>query len=64
MGLSDTVPFMLESKLKELGANFQGVENFQPFAVASGNLVTGQNPDSSVLVANKVLESLKITALG
>ncbi len=64
MGLSDTVPFMLESKLKELGANFQGVENFQPFAIASGNLITGQNPDSCVLVANKVLESLKITVVG
>lgn len=61
VGLSDTVPFMLESKLKELGANFQGVENFKPFAIASGNLVTGQNPDSSVLVANKVLEALKVS---
>ena len=58
VGLSDTVPFMLETKLRELGANFQGASNFEPFAVADGNLITGQNPSSSLLVANKVLEAL------
>ena len=60
VGLSDSVPFMLETKLRELGANFQGVGNFEPFAVKSGNLVTGQNPGSSLLVANKVLEALQV----
>ena len=60
VGLSDTVPFMLETKLRELGANFQGVANFEPFAITDGNLITGQNPGSSLLVANKVLEALKV----
>ncbi|MDJ0632741.1 MAG: type 1 glutamine amidotransferase domain-containing protein [Xenococcaceae cyanobacterium MO_188.B29] len=60
VGLSDTVPFMLETKLRELGANFQEVDNFEPFAVKSGNLITGQNPASSLLVANKVLEALQV----
>lgn len=59
-GLSDTVPFMLETKLKELGANFQSAGNFEPFAIADGNLITGQNPRSSLLVAHKVLEALKV----
>ncbi len=60
VGLSDTVPFMLETKLRELGADFQEVDNFEPFAVQSGNLITGQNPASSLLVANKVLEALQV----
>ncbi|WP_026102532.1 type 1 glutamine amidotransferase domain-containing protein [Pleurocapsa sp. PCC 7319] len=60
VGLSDTVPFMLESKLRELGANFHGVDDFQPFVVESGNLITGQNPSSSLLVAKKVLEALQV----
>ena len=60
MGLSETVPFMLETKLRELGADFQGVENFEPFAVRSGKVITGQNPDSSLLVAEKVLEALGV----
>jgi putative intracellular protease/amidase len=60
VGLSNTVPFMLESKLRELGADFQGVNNFEPFAIKSGNLITGQNPNSSLLVADKVLEALQV----
>ena len=60
-GLSDTVPFMLETKLRELGADFRSVDNFEPFAIASGNLITGQNPGSSLLVANKILEALQVT---
>jgi putative intracellular protease/amidase len=60
VGLSNTVPFMLESKLRELGADFQGVNNFEPFVIKSGNLITGQNPRSSLLVAEKVLEVLQV----
>ncbi|MEY2832033.1 MAG: hypothetical protein RLZZ574_1291 [Cyanobacteriota bacterium] len=60
VGLSNRVPFMLETKLRELGANFQSADNFQPFAIQSGNLITGQNPASSLLVANKILEALQI----
>ena len=60
VGLSDTVPFMLETKLKELGADFQSGANFEPFAIEDGNLITGQNPASSLLVANKVLEALQV----
>ena len=60
VGLSEAVPFMLETKLRELGADFQGVENFEPFAVRSGKVITGQNPSSSLLVAQKVLEALGV----
>jgi putative intracellular protease/amidase len=60
VGLSNSVPFMLETKLRELGADFHSADNFQPFAVEDRNLITGQNPASAVLVANKVLEALQI----
>jgi putative intracellular protease/amidase len=60
VGLSSSVPFMLETKLRELGADFQSADNFQPFAIQSGNLITGQNPASALLVANKILKALQI----
>lgn len=60
VGLADAVPFLLETKLRELGANFQGVDDFEPFAVQSGNVITGQNPSSSILVADKILATLRV----
>lgn len=57
-GLDKTVPFLLESRLKELGGLYEKGGDFQPFAVADGQLVTGQNPASSGLVAKLVLEAL------
>lgn len=60
MGLTDKVPFLLEAKLKELGADFSKAEApFTPFAVVDGRIVTGQNPMSSELAAQKVVEVLK-----
>jgi len=57
-GLDKTVPFLLESRLRELGGRYEKGADFQPFAVADGRLVTGQNPASSGLVAKLVLEAL------
>jgi putative intracellular protease/amidase len=57
-GLMDVVPFTLESKIKELGGLFEGVANWQPYAVRDGNLITGQNPKSSEKVASLVLAAL------
>ncbi|WP_313127849.1 type 1 glutamine amidotransferase domain-containing protein [Stutzerimonas nitrititolerans] len=58
VGLSQSVPFMLETRLRELGANYVSGPDFQAFAVRDGNLVTGQNPDSSEAVAKLVLEAV------
>ena len=62
VGLTNVVPFRLESRLRELGANFEGAPNWQAFAVLDGRFITGQNPQSSGLVAQRVLEALGITA--
>ncbi|HLO75492.1 MAG TPA: type 1 glutamine amidotransferase domain-containing protein [Magnetospirillum sp.] len=59
VGLTATVPFLLESRLRELGGRYESAGNFQPFAIADGRLVTGQNPASSALTAKLTLEALK-----
>jgi putative intracellular protease/amidase len=59
VGLAETVPFLLESRLREFGAKFEGTENFQPYAVRDGNLVTGQNPPSSDVIAEEVLAAFR-----
>lgn len=59
-GLTTTVPFLLETRLRELGARFENGPSFQPYSVRDGNLITGQNPMSSELVAQQVLEALNL----
>jgi len=58
VGLDKTVPFMLETRLRELGARFEVGTDFTPFAVRDGRLVTGQNPMSSEKVAHLVMETV------
>lgn len=57
-GLTDKVPFLLETRIRGLGARFERGPDFQPFAVRDGQLVTGQNPASSEKVAKLVLEAV------
>ncbi len=57
-GLDEAVPFLLETRLLELGGRYESVADFQPFAIVDGRLVTGQNPASSALTAKLTLEAL------
>jgi putative intracellular protease/amidase len=59
VGLSAVVPFMLESRLRELGGVFESGGDWQPHAVQDGKLITGQNPMSSELVGEKILHALQ-----
>mmetsp|Transcript_27386 Transcript_27386/g.74071 ORF Transcript_27386/g.74071 Transcript_27386/m.74071 type:complete len:227 (+) Transcript_27386:1452-2132(+) len=59
VGKEKLVPFLLESKLKELGGQFECAPDWHPFAVRDGNLVSGQNPMSSLRTAELILEALK-----
>ena len=54
------VPFLLEDALIQNGAKFSKGANWQPYAVADGLLITGQNPASSKLVAQKLLNQLNV----
>ncbi|MGY4690731.1 type 1 glutamine amidotransferase domain-containing protein [Salibacterium sp. K-3] len=59
MQLDTHMPFMLESRLREKGANFERGESWSDFSIADGKLVTGQNPQSSKSTAEKVVEVLE-----
>ena len=58
VGLSAIVPFHLETRLRALGAHFEGADNWASFAITDGQFITGQNPQSSALVAQHVLTAL------
>jgi putative intracellular protease/amidase len=62
-GLAKVVPFRLESRLRELGARFEGAPNWQPFAARDGQFITGQNPQSSKLVAQHVASALGLRSV-
>jgi putative intracellular protease/amidase len=57
--LTDVVPFLLQDKLTELGADFRTTGDFQPHVVRDGRLITGQNPASSEPAAKALLEALQ-----
>ena len=59
VGLSGVVPFLLASQLEKRGARHRPVPDFQKQVVASGNLVTGQNPVSAAGVAQKMVGILR-----
>ncbi|WP_394405548.1 type 1 glutamine amidotransferase domain-containing protein [Streptococcus sp. 20-1249] len=56
---TDHVPFLLESRLQELGGNFLQVAPFQSHVQVSGHLITGQNPQSTLALAETVAELLE-----
>ena len=57
--LSDIVPFLLESKLSELGGDYSKGDDWASYTLTDGNLITGQNPASSAAVAETMLAMLK-----
>ena len=52
------MPFLLESKFKELGADYHKGDDWSSNVCVDGNLVTGQNPQSSKECASVVGELL------
>ncbi|MXU64338.1 type 1 glutamine amidotransferase domain-containing protein [Oceanomicrobium pacificus] len=56
--LDGVVPFLLESRLRQLGAHFEAGDTFTEKAVRDGRLITGQNPMSSDAVARLMVEAL------
>jgi putative intracellular protease/amidase len=52
------VPFLLQSRLEELGARYTSAGFMAPHVVVEGRLVTGQNPVSAYGVAQAALAAL------
>ncbi|MBP0017470.1 MAG: type 1 glutamine amidotransferase domain-containing protein [Cyanobacteria bacterium SBLK] len=57
--LDKIVPFLLETRLQELGGIFSNAEAFSPHCVCDGQIVTGQNPPSSEPAAKAILEMIQ-----
>jgi putative intracellular protease/amidase len=57
--LTDVVPFLLESKLRERGATVITAPNFQANVQVSDRLITGQNPASSTPMAEAIVAMLE-----
>ena len=57
--LTEIVPFLVEDELKAKGGNYSKADDWHPYAITDGNLITGQNPASSELAAKAVLEMIK-----
>lgn len=62
VGLSDVVPFLLQTALEERGARHVGAANFQSHVSIADRLVTGQNPASATGVADQVVKVLTQSA--
>ena len=58
MGLTQVVPFLVEDELKRNGGRFSKVDDFKPYVVTDGLLITGQNPASSGPAAELLVERL------
>lgn len=59
VGMASRATWLLETELKEkVGVDFSRGEMWKPYMVEDRNLVTGQNPASAALLANRLLEVL------
>ncbi|MCJ8322238.1 MAG: type 1 glutamine amidotransferase domain-containing protein [Colwellia sp.] len=58
--LTEVVPFLLEDELIKRGGEYQKAEDWHAFAVQDGLIITGQNPASSALAAEKLLAHLSV----
>ena len=60
IALDKYVPFLLESRLREQGGIAETAENFKAHVVVDGQLITGQNPASSIPVAEAMIYRLRL----
>jgi putative intracellular protease/amidase len=58
VGLTDVVPFLVEDMLKNNGGIYSKKEDWAAYAIQDKNLITGQNPASSQLVAELLFKEL------
>ncbi len=57
--MTEHMPFLLETRLRELGAQFDGASNFQNNVEIDGRIITGQNPESARQTAEAVVRVLE-----
>jgi putative intracellular protease/amidase len=59
VGLTKIVPFLVEDMLRKSGALYSKGDDWQPYVVTDGLLITGQNPASSQPAAKALLDKLQ-----
>ncbi|MDO6391199.1 type 1 glutamine amidotransferase domain-containing protein [Pontibacter sp. BT731] len=57
--LTEVVPFLVEDRYQELGGIYSKADDWQPYVVTDGLLITVQNPASSEPAAEALLKMLK-----
>lgn len=62
VGLSDTVPFLVEDMLAAEGGKYSKVADWKVHVVTDGLLITGQNPASSGPAARALLDKVRLRA--
>ncbi len=58
VGLTKVVPFLVEDELKAKGGIFSKADDWQPYVLTDGQLITGQNPASSGPAAKVLIEKI------
>ena len=59
VGLASRTRWLLEDELKELGVEFSRGDIWKPYMVEDRNLITGQNPHSAAILADRLMQILK-----
>ncbi|MDP9157044.1 MAG: type 1 glutamine amidotransferase domain-containing protein [Pseudomonadota bacterium] len=62
VGLTDIVPFLVEDELKAKGGVYSKSDDWAPYVVSDGLLITGQNPASSAPAAALLLKHPALAA--
>ena len=62
VGKAEVVPYLLESVLRERGADYRAMADFDPHIEVDRRLLTGQNPLSTRLLGNGIVAALRGTA--
>lgn len=57
--LTEVMPFLLETRMREMGAQFTESAPFQKHVAIDGYLVTGQNPASATAAAEAIVRILE-----
>ena len=58
MGFEDKVPFLTQSELENQGAQFVTQDNFTEHVETDNQFITGQNPQSSVVIGETLRDAL------
>lgn len=57
-GTANNAPWLLASTLRKYGANYTCGKNWGDYVIVDGNLITGQNPASSIPMAKAIIAAL------